>query len=156
MNPFETMILEAAVLEDDPVGKGCLQLPPIPGRNKRRYFNSESLRQNYKFKVRNTSELRFNFGQGCATQFQSQDGAARSEQFLRQSSLVPQFSDLRADNILRPFLSSFCHAPELELDNIESGALNCSVFGATCRNATGQKFRSQGGVGSKELRMSVP
>ncbi len=94
------------------------------------HFHFQSLSQNHQFKVHNTSKLRFNFREGCAAQFQPQDGAAGGEHFLRQSPLISKFSNLRANNVLQPFLS-FCHAPKMELDSIGNRTLNCSVFGAT-------------------------
>jgi hypothetical protein len=44
--------------------------------------------------------------------------------------LVPQASNLRADNIARPF---FCldHAPDSERNPIENRSSICSIFGAT-------------------------
>jgi len=122
--------------------KAHLRLSHPPGRHQRRYFHFKSASQHHKFKVRDASQLCLNFRQGCAAQFQPQDGAAGGEHFLCQSPLVSQFSDLRADNVLRTFSLS-CHAPKMELDSIESGALDCSSFGATCRNVTGKAFQIQ-------------
>lgn len=102
----------------------------LPTRKQCRYVQPERIGQNHQFKVCDASQLRLNLGKRCTAQFQPQHGATRGEQFLRQTSLVSQFSDLRADNVLRSF-SSFCHAPEMELDTMETGGLNCSVFGAT-------------------------
>ena len=114
----------------------------MAGRHQRRNLHFQSLCQNHEFIVRHTSKLRLDFGQACAAQFQAQDRAAGGKQFLRQSPLVPQFSNLRANNVLRTF-SSFCHAPELELDNIEGRALNCSNIGATCRKDSGRTFHAR-------------
>jgi hypothetical protein len=100
------------------------------GRKQCGNVHPERFRQKHQLRIGNATQLGLNLGKCGAAQFQSQDGATGGVHFLRQSSLVSQFSDLRANNILRTF-SSFCHAPEMELDTRESGALNCSVIGAT-------------------------
>jgi len=56
---------------------------------------------------------------------QPKNRAAGGKHFLRHALLVAQFSDLRADDVLR-----FGHAPKMELDTKTSGELNCSIIGA--------------------------
>lgn len=92
-------------------------------------LHPEGIGQNDEFGVRNTSELRLDFGEGGTTQFKSKNGTTRRKKFLRQTFLIPQFPDLRTDNVLKLSLF-FCHAPEMELDNKISECLDCSVFGA--------------------------
>jgi hypothetical protein len=129
----------ARLLQAIPAQWARLRSSYTPRRNKCRNFHFQSPGQNHQFRVRDASQLRLDFREGGAAQFQAQHGAPGREHLLRQSSLVPQFSDLRAGNVLRTF-SSFCHAPELELDNIGGGAFNCSDFGATCRNVSDKAF----------------
>jgi hypothetical protein len=127
------MTTATAMAEIRAAKKARLRLSCSPGRHQRRYFHFQGLSQKHQFKIRDASQLRLNFREGGAAQFQPQDAAAGGKHFLRQTSLVSQFPDLWADNVLRP-ISSFCHAPEMELDTNKGRPLNCSVFGATCRN----------------------
>jgi hypothetical protein len=73
--------------------------------------------------------LRFDLRQGGAAQFKAKNGAAGRKKLLRQTLLVSQFSNLRADNVSLQFLFSR-HAPEMELDNRCERGPDCSNFGA--------------------------
>jgi len=111
--------------------------PFVGGRQQCRRFHLERLRQDDQFGIRYAAKLRFDFRECAATQFQSEHRTTRREQFLRQSLLVTQFPDLRADDVLR-----FDHAPIMELDLILLRGLNCSVYGATHPVKTAQRNRT--------------
>ena len=95
-------------------------------RQKEVHVHFKRLGQNDQFGVRDATELRFNFGESGAAQIPSKKRTTSGKHFLRQSLLIAQFSDLRANNVLW-----FSHAPEMELDTKTDDGLNCANFGAT-------------------------
>ena len=60
-------------------------------RKQSRHFHFESFSQNNQFNIRDTTPLRLNFRERCASQLQSTDRAASGEHFLRQSPLIGQW-----------------------------------------------------------------
>jgi hypothetical protein len=60
-------------------------------REKSWHLHFESSRQNNQFNIRDTTQLRLNFRERCASQLQSRDRAASGEHFLRQSPLIGQW-----------------------------------------------------------------
>jgi hypothetical protein len=95
-------------------------------RQKQVHFRLKRLGQNDQLSVRDTAKLCLNLRECGPAQIPSKKRTACGKHFLRQSLLITQLSDLRADNVLW-----FGHAPETELDTKTDGGLNCTVFGAT-------------------------
>jgi hypothetical protein len=60
-------------------------------RKQSRRFRFESFSQNNQFNIRDTTQLRLNFRERCASHLQSTDRAASGEHFLRQSPLIGQW-----------------------------------------------------------------
>lgn len=110
-------------------------------RDQSRYFHSKGFSQNQQFRVRDTSELRLYFREGRPAQLQPKNRATGRKKLLRQSPLISQFSDLRADDVAHPFLSCG-HALKMELESNEDGALSCSKLGATFWTSLSESFNA--------------
>ncbi len=110
---------------------------PFGHRQQCRRLHLECLCQNHQFGIRDTAQLRFNFGERAATQIPTEKRATGGKHSLRHLLLITQLANLRADNVLR-----FGHAPKMELDTTWRRGLNCSVFGAICPTETATPTKS--------------
>lgn len=97
----------------------------FPHRQEGVHFHLESLCQNDQLGICHAAKLRFNLRERGTAQIPSLNRTASGEHFLRQSLLIAQLSDLRANDVLR-----FGHAPKTELDTKTGEELNCTNFGA--------------------------
>jgi len=99
-------------------------------RKRFRHINSQSLGQNHQFRIGQAAQLRFDFRERRPAQLQSQDRTPSRKQLLRQSLLITQPPDLRADHVA-PLLFSLCNAPQTERYGSANHPRWYSDFGAT-------------------------
>ena len=71
------------------------------GRPKLMRLDAQRSGEAKQFKIRNPTELRFNFGEGLPAQIPTPPAAARRQHRLRQLLLVTQPADLRPNQISR-------------------------------------------------------
>jgi hypothetical protein len=110
---------------------GTGSTPPCDFRRKQiRHTDPQCLGQYHQFGIGHTALLCFDFRERRPAQFQSQGRTALGRQLLRQSLLITQSSDLRADHAAQ-LLFSLCHAPQMEPYGSASLPRRCSAFGAT-------------------------